>query len=71
MNIRKVRIHRFGGPEVFQVDQVEASLPDASQVLLRVAAASVNPVDFKIRKGQNPAVKEGPVALYTRTLRLR
>jgi NADPH:quinone reductase-like Zn-dependent oxidoreductase len=58
MKIRKVRIHHFGGPEVLQVDHVEPSLPDALQVLVRVRAASVNPVDFKIRNGQYPAVKE-------------
>jgi NADPH:quinone reductase-like Zn-dependent oxidoreductase len=58
MKIKKVRIHRFGGPEVIQVDEVEPSLPDASQVLVRVVAASVNPVDFKIRNGGYPAVKE-------------
>jgi NADPH:quinone reductase-like Zn-dependent oxidoreductase len=58
MKIRKVRIHRFGGPDVLQVDDVEPSLPDASQVLVRVKAASINPVDFKIRNGQYPAVKE-------------
>jgi NADPH:quinone reductase-like Zn-dependent oxidoreductase len=58
MKIRKVRIHRFGGPEVLQIDSVEPSLPDASQVLVSVKAASINPVDFKIRNGQYPAVKE-------------
>ena len=58
MRIRKVRIHRFGGPEVLRVDEVEQSMPDALQVLVSVKAASVNPVDFKIRKGQYPAVKE-------------
>jgi NADPH:quinone reductase-like Zn-dependent oxidoreductase len=58
MKIRKVRIHRFGGPGVLQVDEIEPSLPDASQVLLSVKAASINPVDFKIRNGQYPAVKE-------------
>jgi NADPH:quinone reductase-like Zn-dependent oxidoreductase len=58
MKIRKVRIHRFGGPEVLQVDSVEYSLPDALQVLVSVKAASINPVDFKIRNGKYPAVKE-------------
>jgi NADPH:quinone reductase-like Zn-dependent oxidoreductase len=58
MKIRKVRIHRFGGPDVLQIDHLETSLPDALQVLVRVKAASVNPVDFKIRNGQYPAVKE-------------
>lgn len=41
-----------------QADDVEPSLPDAAQVLLRVRAASINPVDFKIRNGAYPAVKE-------------
>src|SRR4051812_32425575 len=56
--IRKFRIHSFGGPEVLQADDVEPSLPDASQILVAVKAASVNPVDFKIRSGKYPAVKE-------------
>lgn len=29
--VRKMRIHRFGGPAVLQADDVELSLPDASQ----------------------------------------
>jgi NADPH:quinone reductase-like Zn-dependent oxidoreductase len=56
--IREIRIHRFGGPDVLQADQVEPSLPDAAQVLVAVKAASANPVDFKIRSGKYPAVKE-------------
>jgi NADPH:quinone reductase-like Zn-dependent oxidoreductase len=56
--IREFRVHRFGGPDVLQADEVEPSLPDASQVLITVKAASVNPVDFKIRSGKYPAVKE-------------
>jgi NADPH:quinone reductase-like Zn-dependent oxidoreductase len=58
MKSRKVRIHRFGGPDVLCVEEVEPSMPDALQVLVGVKAASVNPVDFKIRNGQYPAVKE-------------
>jgi NADPH:quinone reductase-like Zn-dependent oxidoreductase len=53
-----MRIHRFGGKEVLQADDVEPSLPDAGQVLVAVDAASVNPVDFKIRSGKYPAVKD-------------
>ena len=56
--IREIRIHRFGGPDAIQEDIVEPSLPDASQVLVSVKAASINPVDFKIRTGKYPAVKE-------------
>jgi len=56
--ILKMRIHGFGESEVLHADEVEPSLPDASQVLVSVRAASINPVDFKIRSGKYPAVKE-------------
>jgi NADPH:quinone reductase-like Zn-dependent oxidoreductase len=56
--ITKMRIHRFGGKEVLQADAIEPSIPDAGQVLVAVHAASVNPVDFKIRSGKYPAVKD-------------
>jgi len=58
MKSKRIRIHRFGGPEVLQLDEVEPSQPDALQVLVHVEAASINPVDFKIRNGGYPAVKE-------------
>jgi NADPH:quinone reductase-like Zn-dependent oxidoreductase len=57
-HVRKMRIHRFGESETLHPDEVEPSLPDAGQVLVTVRAASVNPVDFKIRNGKYPAVKE-------------
>jgi NADPH:quinone reductase-like Zn-dependent oxidoreductase len=53
-----MRIHRFGEADVLQCDNVEPSLPDASQVLVSVKAASINPVDFKIRSGKYLAVRE-------------
>src|ERR1700691_2834643 len=56
--IRAMRIHRFGGPEVLQVDEIEPSQPDAGQIHVHVKAASINPVDFKIRGGKYPAVNE-------------
>jgi NADPH:quinone reductase-like Zn-dependent oxidoreductase len=56
--IRKMRIHRFGGKDVLQADDVEPSLPDAGQLLIAMIAAGVNPVDFKIRSGKYPAVKD-------------
>jgi NADPH:quinone reductase-like Zn-dependent oxidoreductase len=58
MRVRKARIHQFGGPDVLRLDAVEQSMPDALQFLINVKAASVNPVDFKIRQGKYPAVQE-------------
>jgi NADPH:quinone reductase-like Zn-dependent oxidoreductase len=56
--IKAVRIHRFGGIETLQYEDVELSMPDATEVLVASRAASVNPVDFKIRAGKYPAVKD-------------
>jgi len=49
--IRAWRIHRFGGPEVLQLDQIPKPSPDPGQVLIRVAAAGVNGIDWKFRSG--------------------
>jgi NADPH:quinone reductase-like Zn-dependent oxidoreductase len=53
-----MRIHRFGGNDVIQADEIEPSQPDAGQVIIRVHAASINPVDYKIRSGAYPAARE-------------
>lgn len=59
--VAKIRLHGFGGMEVLRRDQVGQSQPDAGQVLVSVRAASVNPVDFKIRSGKYPSVQEDRV----------
>ncbi len=49
--MKAVRIHKFGGPEVLQYEDVPRPEPGTHQVLIRVHAAGVNPVDWKIREG--------------------
>ena len=49
--MKAMRIHRFGGPEVLQLDEVEIGEPGPGEVRVRVAAASLNPVDYKMRQG--------------------
>ena len=56
--MRAIRIHRFGGPEVLQLDDIAVPSPKAGEVIVRVAAAGVNPVDYKIRAGGYPRVTE-------------
>lgn len=46
-----VRMHRYGGPEVLAYEEVPRPKPARDEVLVRVAAAAVNPVDWKIREG--------------------
>lgn len=55
---RAVRLSWFGGPEALQIDPVAIPRPQGDEVLVRVAAASVNPVDYKIREGKFPPVGE-------------
>ena len=57
--MRAVRIHEYGGPEVLRLEAVQAPEVRPHDVLVRVHATSVNPVDWKIRKG----VQRGAVRL--------
>ena len=52
-----IRFRCFGSKDVIEAEDLDVSQPDAGEVLLSVRAASVNPVDFKIRSGKYPAVK--------------
>jgi len=50
-NMQAVRIHDYGGPEVLKLEEVPRPQPGPGEVLIRVHASSVNPVDWKIRAG--------------------
>lgn len=49
--MKAVVIREFGGNDVVRVEDMPQPLPGPSDVLIRVHAASVNPVDWKIRSG--------------------
>jgi NADPH:quinone reductase-like Zn-dependent oxidoreductase len=49
--MKAVRIHSYGGPEVLAYEGVPRPEPADGEVLVRVKAAGVNPVDWKIRDG--------------------
>jgi NADPH:quinone reductase len=49
--MKAIQIHRFGGPEVLRLEQVSDPAPSAGQVVVRVRAVGVNPVETYIRSG--------------------
>jgi NADPH:quinone reductase-like Zn-dependent oxidoreductase len=52
--MRAVRYDEHGGPEVLTVEDVERPEPGHGEVLVRVEAAGVNPVDTYFREGEYP-----------------
>jgi NADPH:quinone reductase-like Zn-dependent oxidoreductase len=61
--MKAARMHGLGGPEVLVVDDVTIPQLGDDEVLVRVVAASVNPVDYKIRSGAFRAAGEAQLPL--------
>jgi NADPH:quinone reductase-like Zn-dependent oxidoreductase len=55
--MKAVRIHAFGGPEVLQLEEVARPVPAADEILVKVYASGVNPVDWAVREGGNDALR--------------
>jgi NADPH:quinone reductase-like Zn-dependent oxidoreductase len=49
--MKAVRMHEYGGPEVLVYEDAPRPVAGKGEVLVRVQAAGVNPVDWKIRQG--------------------
>jgi NADPH:quinone reductase-like Zn-dependent oxidoreductase len=49
--MKAVRVHQYGGPEVLKYEEAPRPNPGPGEVLVRIRAAGVNPVDWKVREG--------------------
>ncbi len=49
--MKAIQIHKFGGPEVLEYEEAPRPAPAADEVLIKIYASGVNPVDWKIRAG--------------------
>ena len=49
--MKAIVVHEYGGPEVLKYEDVPRPEPKEDQILVRVIAAGVNPVDAMIRSG--------------------
>lgn len=50
--MKAIRFHAFGDADVLVLEDAPRPHPDAGEMLVRVHAAAVNPVDWKIRSGR-------------------
>jgi len=59
--MRAVVLHETGGPDVLQVEDAPRPEPADGQVLIKVEAIGVNPIEWKYRRGMMP--KDLPAVL--------
>lgn len=58
--MRAVIQSSFGGPDVLELVEIERPVPKAGEILVRVRASALNPVDAAIRSGAFPLLGEPP-----------
>jgi NADPH:quinone reductase len=58
--MRAIRVREHGGPEVMRLEEVPDPRPGAGEVLVRIHAAGVNPVDTYLRGGEQGYAPELP-----------
>lgn len=49
--MKAMMLKSFGGPESFELCDVPKPVPQTGQVLVRVHATSINPLDYQVRRG--------------------
>jgi NADPH:quinone reductase len=49
--MKAIRVHEFGLPDVLKLEETRDLKPDATQVLIKVKAIGVNPVEAYVRSG--------------------
>ena len=55
--MKAIRINEFGGPEVLKLEEIERPVPASDEILVKVYASGVNPVDWVIRNGANDMLR--------------
>ncbi|MCK5169390.1 MAG: NADP-dependent oxidoreductase [Bacteroidales bacterium] len=53
-------INQFGNPDVFEIKEVKKPIIKTNQVLIKVNAVSINPIDWKQRKGNHKFILGSP-----------
>jgi NADPH:quinone reductase-like Zn-dependent oxidoreductase len=59
--MKAIRVHRYGGPEVLELEDIPVPAPDPNEVLVKVAAAGVGPWDALVRTGKSGVAQTLPL----------
>ena len=54
--MKAIVYQHFGSPDVLECQEVEKPVPGHDEVLIKVRAASINPLDWKLMKGDRKSV---------------
>ena len=49
--MKAIRFHQYGGPEVLALQELEKPVPRENEILVRVKAAAINPLDWHMMRG--------------------
>ena len=61
LTMKAIRFHEYGDPGVLRYEDAPRPEPGKGEVLVRVHATSVNPIDWHIRAGHLRAFREYPL----------
>ncbi len=53
--MKAVRMHGYGGVDQLLYEEAPKPVPGPKEVLVKLAATSINPIDWKIRRGDRKA----------------
>jgi NADPH:quinone reductase-like Zn-dependent oxidoreductase len=61
--MKAARIHGFGGSDQVVLDELPLPAPGAGELLIKIVASGVNPIDLKVRRGELAAMLSGALPM--------
>ena len=58
--MQRIQYHQYGGPSVMRLEAYQLPAPGKGEIIVRVNAASINPLDWKLRQGFMKIVMRRP-----------
>ncbi len=55
--MKAIRINEYGGTDVLKLKEIERPVPEPDEILVKLYASGINPVDFAIREGRSGALR--------------